>query len=150
VAAVAVGLFALIFSRQRTAVLLLFACCALGITGLAIHCSAPVAARESVRDLVRLASARGYGNVPIVGLHTVERSAEFYAAGTVVYGSDGEPVKFEGAADVIDAARRSGGLILCFVPTEFESQLTGYPGAQTEVIGNNGQVALVVVRVMKF
>jgi 4-amino-4-deoxy-L-arabinose transferase-like glycosyltransferase len=148
-AAVAVGLFALVYSRQRTAVFLLFACCALGITGLAIHCSAPVAARESVRDLVRLASARGYGNVPIVGLHTVERSAEFYAAGTLAYGADGEPVKFEGAADVIDAARRSGGLIMCFVPTEFASQLTGYPGAQTEVIGNNGQVSLVVVRVMR-
>jgi hypothetical protein len=81
-------------------------------------------ARESVRDLVETASARGYGQVPIVGLHTVERSAEFYAAGKLVYGADGEPVKFEGAHDVVDSTRRAGGMILCFVPVEYESQLT--------------------------
>ena len=146
-AAAVVGLFAIIFPRRRAASYILFACCAIGITGLAIHCSRPVAARESVRDLVETASAKGYGKVPIVGLHTVERSAEFYAAGTLVYGSDGEPIKFEGANDVVVAARRAGGTILCFVPVEYESQLTGYQGAHTEVLGNNGQVSLVVVRV---
>jgi 4-amino-4-deoxy-L-arabinose transferase-like glycosyltransferase len=141
-----VGLFALIFPHHRAVAFQLFAGCALIASLLAVHCSEPVAARESVRDLVRLASARGYGNVSIVGLHTVERSAEFYAAGLVVYGSDGEPVKFEGAADVVESARRAGGSILCFVPTEYETQLTSYPGVQTEIIGTNGQVSLVVVR----
>jgi 4-amino-4-deoxy-L-arabinose transferase-like glycosyltransferase len=144
--AAVVGLFALIFPRRRAASYILFACCAIGITGLAIHCSKPVAARESVRDLVETASARGYGKVPIVGLHTVERSAEFYAAGRLVYGSDGEPIKFEGAHDVIESTRRAGGLTLCFVPVEYESQLTSYPGVHTEILGNNGRVSLMVVR----
>jgi 4-amino-4-deoxy-L-arabinose transferase-like glycosyltransferase len=146
-AAAAVGLFALIFPRRRAASYILFACCIVGITGLAIQCSKPFVARESVGDLVETASARGYGKVPVVGLHTVERSAEFYAAGILAYGSDGEPVKFEGANDVIEFTRRAGGITLCFVPVEYESQLTGYLGLRTEVLGNNGRVSLVVVRV---
>jgi hypothetical protein len=95
--------------------------------------------------LLRLGAERGYGSTPLVGLHTVERSAEFYASGMLVYGADGEPVKFEGAPDVVAAARQTGGTILCLVPLEYESQLTT-SGAQTEVIGNNGQVSLVIVR----
>src|SRR6185369_12164890 len=141
-----VGLFAVIFPRRRATAYILFACCAIGITGLAIRCSKPLTARESVRDLVETASARGYGQVPIVGLHTVERSAEFYAAGKLVYGADGEPIKFEGAHDVVDSTRRAGGMTLCFVPVAYESQLTSYQGAHTEVLGNNGQVSLVLVR----
>jgi 4-amino-4-deoxy-L-arabinose transferase-like glycosyltransferase len=143
----AVGLFALIFPRRRAAAFLLFACCSIGIIGLAIHCSAPLAARESVRDLIQTAHLRGYGQVPIVGLHTVARSAEFYAAGTLVYGADGEPIKFEGAKDVVESTLRAGGVSLCFVPIEYQSQLTTYPGVHTEVLGNNGQVSLLVVRV---
>ena len=141
-----VGLFAVIFPRRRATAYILFACCAIGITGLAIRCSKPLTARESVRDLVETASARGYSQVPIVGLHTVERSAEFYAAGKLVYGADGEPIKFEGAHDVVDSTRRAGGMILCFVPVEYESQLTSHQGVYTEVLGNNGQVSLVLVR----
>jgi hypothetical protein len=37
--------------------------------------------------------------------------------------------------------------VLCFVPQEYETQLTSYPNIQTEVIANNGRVSLVVVRV---
>lgn len=141
-----VGLFALIFPRRRTAAFQMFAGCALLAALIALHCSGPVAAPESVRELMRLASAEGHGNMPVVGLHTVERTAEFYAAGSLVYGSDGEPVKFEGAADVVESARRAGGSILCFVPIDYAFQLTNYAGAQTEIIGTNGQVSLVLVR----
>jgi 4-amino-4-deoxy-L-arabinose transferase-like glycosyltransferase len=146
-AAAVVGLFGMFYPRRWAASYILFACCAIGIAGLAIQCSKPLAARESVRDLVKTATARGYGNVPVVGLHTVERSAEFYAAGALVYGSDGEPVKFEGANDVVESTRRAGGLTLCFVPIEYQSQLTSYPDVRTEVLGDNGQVSLLVVRV---
>jgi len=82
-----------------------------------------------------------------VQLHTVERTAEFYAANRMTYAPNGEPVKLEGVAQVADSARRNGGLVLCFVPLEYQEQLTSYQDIQTEVIGNNGRVSLVAVRV---
>ncbi len=119
------------------------------LTGLmALKLIAPSAARrQSTRDLLAVAATRGYANTPIVQLHTVERSAEFYASGRLTYGSDGEPVKFEGAAQVADAARRNGGEVLCLVPIEFESQLTNLLGTNSEVLSDNGSVALLLVRI---
>jgi 4-amino-4-deoxy-L-arabinose transferase-like glycosyltransferase len=106
----------------------------------------PVAGRQSTRDLLAAAASRGYSNTPVVQLHTIERSAEFYAAGRITYQSDGEPVKFEGAAQVAEAARFAGGPVLCLVPIEFESQVINLTGTDSEVISDNGEVGLVVVR----
>jgi 4-amino-4-deoxy-L-arabinose transferase-like glycosyltransferase len=106
-----------------------------------------VARSRSVRDLLANAATRGYATTPIVQLHTIERSAEFYAAGRITYGADGEPVKFEGATQVVDAARKNGGPVLCLVPSEFASQLTLMKQAKSELIGDDGRVALILVRV---
>jgi hypothetical protein len=79
-------------------------------------------------------------------MYAVERTTEYYAAGRLAYGPDGEPLKYEGALEVRDAARRSGGPILVFIHSEFDSQLTEYKEIETEVIGDNGVVALIAVR----
>ena len=104
-----------------------------------------VARSQSTRDLLTAAAGRGYSNTPIVQLHTIQRSAEFYAAGRLTYGSDGEPVKFEGAAQVAEAARRAGA-VLCLVPIEFESQVINLVGTDSELVSDNSVVALLVVR----
>lgn len=143
-----VGALGMLRPRLHKALFVLIPVAMFATSAIALSCVAPVIARpESVRDLIAAASARGYSAVPVVQLHTVERTAEFYAADRMVYGADGEPVKFEGVAQVADAARHSGGLVLCFVPREYEAQLTSYPNIQTEVIANNGRVSLVAVRV---
>jgi len=130
---------------RRSFVMILFAVFVTVIVGLKVV--GPFAAkRESTRDLLAVAASRGYVNTPVVQLHTIERSAEFYAAGRITYGKDGEPVKFEGAAQVADAARRDGGPVLCFIPIEFESQLIELRGADSQIIADNGTVALLVVR----
>ena len=130
---------------RRSFAMIVIAVVLAGVIGLKLI--APSAAnRQSTRELLAVAASRGYANTPIVQLHTVERSAEFYASGRLTYGSDGEPVKFEGAAQVADAARRNGGAVLCFVPIEFESQLTNLSGTNSEVISDNGSVALLMVR----
>jgi len=130
---------------RRSFVMIVIAVFLAGMIGLKLV-GVTVVRRESTRDLLAAAATRGYGNTPIVQLHTVERSAEFYASGRLTYGSDGEPVKFEGAAQVADAARRNGGAVLCFVPIEFESQLTNLSRTNSEVISDNGSVALLMVR----
>jgi hypothetical protein len=63
----------------------------------------------------------------------------------LAYGSDGQPLKFEGAAQVLAAARASGGPILILVPKEVMQQVTDL-NAQTEVIGVNRRSAIIAVR----
>jgi 4-amino-4-deoxy-L-arabinose transferase-like glycosyltransferase len=63
---------------------------------LVLHWVAPkYAARESVRDLLRLADARGYASVPVIALRSDDRSAQFYAHDRVIYNEEGEVITFE-------------------------------------------------------
>jgi 4-amino-4-deoxy-L-arabinose transferase-like glycosyltransferase len=145
---VLVGAAAVIRPQLRKPLFVLVALAVITSSGIALKCAGPVVARtESVRDLLAAAAERGYIATPVVQLHTVERTAEFYAANRLTYQPDGEPLKLEGVTQVVDAARRNNGLVLCFVPLQYESQLTSYKSAQVEVIADNGRVALVAVRV---
>jgi len=145
---IVIGVAALARPQLRKVLFILIPLALFVASAIGFDCAARIIARpESVRDLLAAASARGYGAVPVVQLHTVERTAEFYAADRMMYLPDGEPIKLEGVTQVADAARHSGGLVLCFVPREYEAQVTSYPTIQTEVIANNGRVSLVVVRV---
>ena len=143
-----VGWAALIRPQLRSPLLVLIVVAIIVASGVALKCAAPALARtESVRDLLTVAGARGYATTPLVQLHIIERTAEFYAAGRLTYQVDGDPVKFEGVMQVLEAAQRNNGVVLCLVPLQFESQLTSFARAQTERIGDNGSVALVAVRV---
>jgi 4-amino-4-deoxy-L-arabinose transferase-like glycosyltransferase len=144
---VLVGATAILRPQLRAPLFVLIAIAAFATSAVALKCAAPTVARtESVRDLLTAAAGRGYSTTLVVQLHTVERTAEFYAANRMTYRSDGEPVKLEGVVQVIEAARRNGGVVLCFVPLQYESQLTSYKNAQSEVIADNGRVALLSVR----
>ena len=139
--------FAAIVWKQRVLAVVLIGLAVPGATDLALSCAADrFARRESVRDQIRLADARGYGSAPLFALHRIERTAEFYAAGRVAYGSDGEPVRFESAYQVANQARQTHGPILITVPVASVGQLTNIKGIQAEAIGDNGRVAVVVVR----
>ena len=145
---VVTGTVAIVRPQLRRALVILIPMSMIVTSAIGLYKVAPVLARpESVRDVLALATARGYGATPVVQLHTIERTAEFYAANRMTYQPDGEPVKLEGVAQVVEAARQNGGLVLCFVPREYEAQLTSYQSVQTEAIGNNGRVSLLVVRV---
>lgn len=105
----------------------------------------PLAERESVRELLARADALGLGQVPIFELHDVERTAEFYGAGRLVYGPDGQPHKFEGPLEVRDAARERGGRALVLVRHEYAHQLEEIDGAETRPVGDNGAFVLYYV-----
>jgi hypothetical protein len=106
-----------------------------------------VARRESVRDLLRAASARGYGSAPVYNMYTVEHSADFYAAGRVVYDSTGDPVIFDGPGRALDVLRqRAVPAILVIIPSNEIGYLTRLPVLDIEIIGDNGSVKLVAVR----
>jgi 4-amino-4-deoxy-L-arabinose transferase-like glycosyltransferase len=151
VVAIAVPLFVtaaicIFWTHRKTVSAFVVIFATLGALIVALNCGVTsFANRESMRDVIQLANARGYGTAPVYALHQIDRSAEFYAAGRVVYTSEGEPVRFESALDVLEVARRNGAPILVTVPIEYIYQLTELQSARTEVIGNNGQLALVGV-----
>ncbi|MFL6227418.1 MAG: ArnT family glycosyltransferase [Pyrinomonadaceae bacterium] len=101
--------------------------------------------RESVRDLLRLADARGYGATPVLNLYDIERSSEFYAAGRVVYNEHGEPKMFDGVNLISDYARAHREMVLVIVPVANVNQLAAPGMARFEVIGDNGVHALAAV-----
>ena len=140
------GAFALLWQRKPAASMLLIAGATIVAMIIALHCAAPaVAARESSKQLLQLADARGYSQTVVYGLQRSDRTPEFYAAGRIVYGPDGEPIMYEGPYQVIEESRRRQEPILVFVPLEELSWLTQMAPAQTDVIGNNGRYAIVAV-----
>jgi hypothetical protein len=143
----AAGLVALFVPGRRALRFLLVGasvtlCCAIGLQP-----ARTIANRESVRDLIQTADARGYSSAPVFYFLCDERTAEFYAAGRLAYQADGEPIRFEGAQLLLPAIRARGhdaGLVL--METRWEKQLTDYKAVQLERIGSNGIVTLFVVR----
>ena len=116
---------------------------------LIVACALETAAsHHSVRDLLARAAAVGYDRMPILHLHTIERTAEFYGAGRLVYDARGEPLKLESVSQVADWARRFGGPVLVIVPVEHAHQLFEARTLGVERIGDNGAVALFVVRAL--
>ncbi|HEU4875517.1 MAG TPA: glycosyltransferase family 39 protein [Pyrinomonadaceae bacterium] len=100
--------------------------------------AAPYANRESVRDLLALADARGYANAPVLAQRSDDRSAEFYAHDRVIYGANGEPVTFDEV--LVDQARAWGGRFIVFLPVEHAENLRRANGI--EIIGDNGKTAV--------
>ena len=141
------GTFTLVWTRYYRSSVVLAVGAMFMTVPLIVNCAIDtVTRRESVRDLLQLAAERGYATSPVVGLHTIERSAEFYAAGRLAYDAKGEPVKLEGVIHVADAVRQSGEPVLVIVPVEYIWQLTEYDPLEADIIGNNDAVALVAAR----
>jgi 4-amino-4-deoxy-L-arabinose transferase-like glycosyltransferase len=143
---VLVGSFALSGTRKRVMSAILIALLPLGGIVVALNCGVDnFARRESVRELIQLADARGYASAPVFMLSRIERTSEFYASGRVVYGPDGEPIKFDNGNEVARQAQISRTPFLLLVPLGSLSLLNGVQGVRTTVIGDNGRVAIVAV-----
>jgi 4-amino-4-deoxy-L-arabinose transferase-like glycosyltransferase len=135
--------------KEKRALRVELICSAMFISiALALNCAAGrIAQQESVRDLMKAADARGYASTPVFYMLAADRTAEFYAGGRLGYRPDGEPLRFDGAGEVADAARKRGGSALVFIPTEWEQQLTDYSAIETEKLGSNGTLSLFAIRV---
>jgi 4-amino-4-deoxy-L-arabinose transferase-like glycosyltransferase len=132
---------------RRQLCILLTACAMFVALALTINCAARrVGDSESARTLLEQATARGYASAPIYHMYAMDYTTTYYAADRLAYGADGEPIRYEGAAQVADEAERLGRPILVLVHSGYAGQLTEYKRIQTEVIGDNGTVALVAVR----
>lgn len=147
--ALVAGVLALVYAGRRRALCVsaLVAGAMLSVVLIAALALAQVSAGESVRGLVERADAEGLGPLPVIQLHDVERTAEFYAAGRLVYGADGQPLKLEGPVEAREAARARGGRALVLVRHEFAYQLDNLPGTETRLVADNGAHALYDVKI---
>ena len=100
--------------------------------------AAPFARRESVKELLALADARGYVNTPVIAQRGDDRSAEFYAYGRVLYRADGEVMTFDEIS--VDEARARGEKFVVFIPVQYVEKYRGAP--RIEIIGDNGHTAV--------
>jgi 4-amino-4-deoxy-L-arabinose transferase-like glycosyltransferase len=142
-----VGALAMWLKRQRTAAALAIPAGMILAAVIAIGCLVlPLLRSQSVRDLMQSAAVMGYSDAPVVELHTIEQSAEFYAADRLHRDADGKQTRFEGVFQIVDLARNLGRPVLVFVPREYAGQLTGAKDLQVQVVGDNGKVSLVAVR----
>lgn len=141
------GIFPFLAPRQRSVAVILLAAATVIVLVFALHFVAPAAVEvESSKRLLQLADARGYSQTPIYGLQRSDRTPEFYAAGRVVYGADGEPIMYEGPGGLVYDAGRRKETVLAFVPVEDVAKLSAMSAAETVVIGNNERYALVAVK----
>ena len=100
--------------------------------------AAPFAKRESVKELLALADARGYANAPVIAQRGDDRSAEFYAYGRVLYRADGDVMTFDEIS--VDEARTRGRKFVVFIPLKYVENYRG--ASRIEVIGDNGHTAV--------
>jgi 4-amino-4-deoxy-L-arabinose transferase-like glycosyltransferase len=105
------------------------------------------ARKETMGRALAEARAQGLGELPLVNLHEVERTVEFYAAGRLAYDERGEPLKLEGAGEVEEFARAHNGQALVIVRLRQESQLFEHPTLESQRVADNGRYALVHVKV---
>lgn len=145
---VAAGLIALLLTKRGRLASLSIACAMFLMIIVGLACGIEgISRRISIAHALQAADARGLALAPVYSLHTIERTAEYYAAGRLQYGEDGEPLRFEGATQVEEAARAHNTAVLVIVPSEYAWQLTTYAPLETEVIDDNNEVALIAVRV---
>ena len=115
--------------------LIIFGATLIFVAAVLIFAAPRFAQRESVKDLLQLAAARGYANAPVLARTGDDRSAQFYAYDRVVYKSDGEVMTFDEVS--LAQARALGPKILVFVPAEYLDHFRGAPNM--EMIGDNGR-----------
>jgi len=127
-----------VLRKRKPAVTISIACATVVLVLIALMFAGRFAQRESVRDLLLLADARGYTNAPVLAQRSDDRSAEFYAYERVVYNADGEPITFDEVS--VDEARARGGRFVVFIPLEYVENFRSSPGI--EVIGDNGRTAV--------
>jgi 4-amino-4-deoxy-L-arabinose transferase-like glycosyltransferase len=139
------GLFALLQAQRREL-------CAVGIIGAMflsvtlLTCGAvpPLLERGSMRAMLRVATERGYGNERVLMMETKERTAEYYAAGRLLYDANGEPTRLYGAGQVWNALPPSGSALVLLPLSKIDQLINS--SLQTTMISDNGAIALVRVQ----
>jgi 4-amino-4-deoxy-L-arabinose transferase-like glycosyltransferase len=140
------GMFAVAGEQKRKLYALLIALAVLCSSVVALNCLVYTFVRhDSVAELIVASYARGYVKNPVLCLHTINHSAEFYAAGRLWRDKDGKQKRFEDVREVAEVSRRGRQKVLVLVPLEHLHQLTESKIMYAETIADNGELAIVTI-----
>lgn len=99
---------------------------------------------DSVKSLIQAANERGYGSSRILTFHTISNNAEFYAAGRLVRDAEGKQRRLSDVSEVVSEIHgENAGTVLVIVSIKDLPQLTGSDNLKTELIKDNGELAII-------
>jgi hypothetical protein len=102
---------------------------------------------ETVKSLIETAEANGYTNEKVLNLNTISHNAEFYAANRLARTDDGKQRRFFDAAEIVGEMKREDAKsVLVLVPIQFLNQLTESDLIEAKVLGDNTELAIVLVK----
>ncbi len=102
---------------------------------------------ETVKHLIEKAGSQGYKSEKILGLHTISHSAEFYGAGRLLRDADGRQRRLFGVSEVVDEMKKADAKqALVLIPLGYLDQLTKSEQVEAQVLGDNGELAIVAVK----
>jgi 4-amino-4-deoxy-L-arabinose transferase-like glycosyltransferase len=101
---------------------------------------------DSVKSLIAAGDERGLSTSRVLALHTISHNAEFYAAGRLLRDENGKQKKLYGVSEIVNVIANDGGKpVLVLVPLEYQHQLTNTDQLKSEVLKDNGELAIVAV-----
>ena len=97
--------------------------------------------------MITAANAKGYSDLPVAGFIVVSHNAEFYAAGRLLRDNDGRQHRFTSVNELKEFMDlHSGRPLLVLSPLEHVRHLINSDLVHTEVLEDNGEVAITLVR----
>ncbi len=103
---------------------------------------------ETVKTLIKTADAQGYTHEKILSFNTISHNAEFYGAGRLVRTEDGKQRRFFAVTEMLEETKREGAKdALVLTPLEYINQLTESDLVWTEILGDNGELAIVLLKI---
>jgi 4-amino-4-deoxy-L-arabinose transferase-like glycosyltransferase len=135
-------------SNKRRIALHVFAFITFALVAFLLKFAAPEFAQAySVKNLIEAVNAKGYTSEKITNLFTVSHNAEFYAAGRLVRDADGKLKRYDDFLVLVnDMKAENTRQILVFVPHPNTKDITESPLVEAEVLGDNGDTAIVLVK----
>lgn len=103
------------------------------------------ASHETVKYLIEKADAEGYKNAKIYNFHTVSHSAEFYGAGRLAREPEGKLKRIDSVGELVENIKKDGKNGVILVPLEHLKQLTDSDLVTSNVLMDNGELAVVGV-----
>ncbi len=132
--------------KWRNAVLLLGSSTLIVVVLLLIFAVPRFAESDSVKTLIQTANESGYSTNRVMSLYTISHNAEFYAAGRLVRDNEGKQLRLYTANEILAEINAGGGRpVLVLVPLEHLTLLTRDEKLKTEVLKDNGELAITVV-----
>jgi hypothetical protein len=140
------GAFAIVGEQKRKLYVLLIAGAVIFSSVVALNCLVNTfVRRDSVAELIVASYVRGFIKNPVLCLHTINHSAEFYAAERLWRDKDGKQKRFEDVTEIAEVSRRGRQKVLVLVPLEYVHQLTESKTMYAEKISDNGELAIVAI-----